>query len=242
MLYVIEGDLAAGMLVGVFGCGKTVISQVLYDRLTSDRYKVAHISNPQLNHVELLRAIVHRLKAIELPMKTSEVSTEFLLETLENILELNDRDGKETVLIVDEAHVINDERVFEELRLLMNFQKRDKFLLKLLLFGQPELKQKVEDNKQLDQRIAIRCQIGPFNNEDTHKYIMHRLRIAGVEAPIFDESAFNLIYSNSGGIPRRINQICALSLLTGFAQGAKRVDEKIVKESLHLSGALNFSS
>ncbi len=232
MLYTIEEGLGAGMLSGVFGCGKTVIGQALLEKLPSDKYKVAFITNPQVEYVELLRAIVRNLKAVELPAKKTELSADYLLEILAKILENNDQDGKETVVVIDEAHIINDERIFEELRLLLNFQKKDKFLLTLLLFGQPELKQKIEDNKQLEQRIAIKSQLEPFNQEDTSKYIIHRINIAGGADSIFNKSAFKIIHNRSGGIPRRINRICDLSLLVGMYKNIKSIDTKIVEESL----------
>lgn len=236
LYYTVQEGLGAGMLTGVFGCGKTVIGQALLDKLPNDRFKIAFITNPQLEYVELLRAIVRNLKAIELPMKKTELSADSLLEILGNILENNARDGKDTIVIIDEAHIIKDERIFEELRLLLNFQRRDKFLLTLLLFGQPELKQKIEDNKQLEQRIAIKCNLEAFDRQDTHDYILHRLRIAGSGNRIFDESAFDTIYHRSGGIPRRINRICDLSLLAGVDLNAKSINGKIVEENLKSLG------
>lgn len=232
MLYTVQENLGAGMLTGVFGCGKTVIGQALLEKLPSDTYKIAFIANPQLEYVELLRAIVRNLKAIELPTKKTELSADSMLEILGNILDNNIRDGKDTVIVIDEAHVIKEERILEELRLLLNFQKKDKFLLTLLLFGQPELRQKIEDNKQLDQRIAIKCHLEAFNKENTHNYIIHRLSVAGGSDSIFDESAFKVIHSRSSGIPRRINRICDLSLLTGFGKGIKTIDDETVEESL----------
>lgn len=83
----------------------------------------------------------------------------------------NARDGRETVVVIDEAHIIREERIFEELRLLLNFQLQDRFLLTLLLLGQPELKQRIEDNKQLEQRIAIKCHLESLTEEDTGNYI-----------------------------------------------------------------------
>jgi len=236
MLYTVEENMGAGMLTGVFGCGKTVIAHALFDRLPPDKYKIALITNPQIDYIELLRSIVRNLKAVELPIKKTELSADSLLEILGNILENNARDGRETTVIIDEAHVIKDERIFEELRLLLNFQRRDKFLLTLLLFGQPELKQKIEDNKQLEQRIAIKCHLEAFNEQEMHKYITHRLRIAGGADSIFDDSAFKTIYSRSGGIPRRINRICDLSLLIGMGKAAKVINKEIVEESLQSLG------
>ncbi len=232
LLYTVEENLGAGMLTGVFGCGKTVVGNALYDKLPGDKYKIAFITNPQLEYVELLRAIVRNLKAVELPIKKTELSADSLLEILGNVLENNARDGKDTIIIIDEAHVIKDERIFEELRLLLNFQRRDRFLLTLLLFGQPELKQKIEDNKQLEQRIAVKCHLDAFNREDTYNYIIHRLSVAGGVESIFNESAFKVVHSRSGGIPRRINRVCDISLLLGMSKGAKSINDKIVEEGL----------
>mgnify|MGYP000981225154 CR=1 FL=1 len=155
MLYTIEEGMGGALLTGVFGCGKTVISQTLLHRLSSDQYQIAYITNPQLEYVDLLRAIVRNLKAIDLPVKKTDLSVDALLEILEHILNNNARDGKSTVVIIDEAHIITDPRIFEGLRLLLNFQTQEKFLLSLLLLGQPELRQHIEDNKQLEQRLAM---------------------------------------------------------------------------------------
>lgn len=236
MLYVIEEGLGAGMLTGVFGCGKTVISQAICERLPKDKYKIALITNPQLEYVDFLRSIVRNLKSIKLPAKITELSADYLLEVLGEILENNARDGRETVIIIDEAHVIKDECVLEGLRLLLNFQKRDKFLLTLLLLGQPELNQKIEDNKQLEQRIAIKSRLEAFNREEIRNYISHRLQVAGGADSIFNRSAMNVIHSRSGGIPRKINRVCDLSLLVGMHKEAKCVNGRIVEESLQSLG------
>ena len=236
MLYTIEEGLGAGMLTGVFGCGKTVIGQALLGKLPGDKYKTAFITNPQLEYVELLRAIVRNLKSVELPAKKTELSADSLLEILGNILENNARDGRETIVIIDEAHIIKDERIFEELRLLLNFQRKDKFLLTLLLFGQPELKQRVEDNKQFEQRIAMKSHLEAFDQQDTCNYIIHRLCAAGGTDSIFDENTFKLIHNRSGGIPRKINRICDLSLLVGLSEGRKSIDTEIVEKGLQSLG------
>jgi type II secretory pathway predicted ATPase ExeA len=103
--------------------------------------------------------------------------------------------------------------------------------LTLFLFGQPELKQKVEDIKQLDQRIAIKCHLEAFGEEDTQNYINHRLRTAGRTEAAFDENALKMIYGRSGGIPRRINRICDFSLLVGMHRNAAIINKDIVEES-----------
>jgi len=151
---------------------------------------------------------------------------------LEKTFANNMRDGKKTVIIIDEAHVIEKDSVFEEIRLLLNYQLEDKFLLTLILLGQPELKDKVESNKQLLQRIAMRYHLKGLSQGETEKYIKHRLNIAGSTKDIFAPESLRLVFVRSAGIPRRINQICDMSLLTGFSKKVNTIDESIVIEGI----------
>lgn len=227
LLYVIREKKGAGVLTGIFGCGKSVIAHALLKELEEDKYKIAYINNPQLNALELLRMITYYLGLNKPPSKKSD-----LLMVLNDIFQNNIKDGKETVIIIDEAHTIEDSRAFEELRLLLNFQSEERFLLSMLVIGQPELAANIDNIKQLTQRIAIRCHLDSLNLEDTSKYIKYRLKIAGIEKEIFDQTACEKVFSHSGGIPRRINRICDLSLLTGFSKNIHRIDEAILEESL----------
>ena len=234
--YAITEGMGAGMMTGVFGCGKTLLGRALLNDLGPEKYKVAFITNPQVSYIELLRAIVRSLKSATLPTKQTELLADPLLENLNEIFMNNLRDGKETVIIIDEAHSIQDERIFEELRLLLNFQLEDRFLFTLLLFGQPELKEKVANLKQLEQRIAMRCHLDRLSQEDTEKYILYRLKVAGREEPIFTREAIKLTFNQTGGIPRRINHLCDFGLLTGFGKKVKKIDEKLLKEAAEKFG------
>ncbi len=236
LLYVVEQRKGAGLLTGIFGCGKTVLSRVLFDTLNKNVYQIAFINNPHLKSVEFLRAVARQLGAEHLPEKLTEMSADHFLEVINNILLNNAKDGKETLVIVDEAHVIEDAEVFEELRLLLNFQVEDRFLLTLLLMGQPELKERVHKNKQLVQRIAMGYHLEPLNREEISKYITHRLEVAGGSKNIFTEDAIELIFVNSGGIPRRINQICDMSLVTGFSKRAEKINGEIINEAVDSLG------
>lgn len=225
--YTIQERIGAGMLTGVFGCGKTVIAHALFRELSNQKYKVAYLTNPRLNDTELLRMILHHLGIVNPPASKTDVLT-----NLNDLLVSNMRNGKETIIIIDEAHSIDEENTLEEIRLLLNFQLEDKFLLTLLLLGQPELKQKVEKNIQLEQRISIKYHLDSLNMEDTHKYIIHRLGVAKRSDPLFSDSAINLIFNYSGGIPRRINRLCDVCLLSGFGKGLKKIDADIVQEEI----------
>jgi type II secretory pathway predicted ATPase ExeA len=231
LLYAVERKKGAAILTGVFGCGKTVLARALVSRLNKNIYQIAVINNPNLKSVEFLRAIARQLGAENLPEKLSEMSMDHFLELIEEILVNNVKDGKETLIIIDEAHVIRDSDIFEELRLLLNFQSEDRFLLTMVLMGQPELADRIKKNKQLSQRIAIGYSLEPLNKEETGKYIEHRLKVAGATKQLFDSQTVKSVFQNSGGIPRRINQICDMSLMTGFHYNAKTVSSKIVNET-----------
>jgi type II secretory pathway predicted ATPase ExeA len=231
LMYAVQANMGGCMLTGIFGCGKTLLNQALIEKLDKlGNYKIAFITNPYLTHIELLRMIAYYLGVTNLPEKKSEILTDFLLETLEKILYSNNDDGKHTVVIIDEAHIIEDKLIFEELRLLLNFQLKDKFLLTLILSGQPELKKNVDNIKQLSQRIPIRYHLERFNFEETKNYILHRFSVAGRTEPLFKEDAYELIHNGSGGIPRRINHICDMSLLIGFSKGVELIGDDIVSD------------
>jgi len=140
------------------------------------------------------------------------------------------------VLIIDEAQVIEEDSTFEELRLLLNFQLNDRFLLTLILIGQPELKAKVDCIPQLSQRISIKYHLTPLNYKETVQFIFFRLKTAGLEKSIFSEEALKSIYEHSAGVPRSIVNLCDLCLLVGFSYKAPLVNSKLVAKVIQDSG------
>jgi len=224
--YAIQEQKGLAILTGVFGCGKTLIAQAILSTLSKGKYETAFVINPHLTNVELLREIVYDLGLKDnLPTQKTDI-----LHALDKMLHHNMDNGKQTVVIIDEAHLIEDELIFEELRLLLNFQYKNKFLLTLILLGQPELKEKLNNIKQLAQRIAIKYHLGSLSEKEALDYIWHRLKIAGAAKNLFTEKALKIISEQSGGIPRRINQICDMALLTGFGKQKTMVSEEIIME------------
>jgi type II secretory pathway predicted ATPase ExeA len=230
LLYVVSEGKGAGLLTGVFGCGKTLLGRTLFKELDRDIYKTAFIANPFLNYSELLMHIAYNLGARDLPKNKQDILVNVVLERLGEILENNMRDGKKTVVVIDEAHIITDLRVWEELRLLLNFQMDNQFMLTLLILGQPELKQIIDSNKQFAQRLAVKFHLGPLTEEETSDYIAHRLQVAGGSNSLFVPGTHHIIYKKTGGIPRRINHICDLALFAGFGKNADVVDEELINE------------
>jgi len=236
LTYVVAQNLGCGMLTGVFGCGKTLLSRVILKNMGEDKFRVAMVNNPLVTEPsEMIRAIVRSLSPQALPDKKTELLVDPLLEKLEEVLIENIRDGKENLVVIDEAHTIDDMKVFEQLRMILNFQMEDRFLLTLLLIGQPELVQKIDALKPLSQRIPIRCHLGPLTEEQVNEYVQSRLTraidgSAGEDSikPGFDAAAVHAVIEHTGGIPRKINTLCDLVLLSGFAKKKKIIDTELI--------------
>lgn len=231
LTYVVEGRKGAGVLTGVFGCGKTLIARALLAQLAESRYRAVYLSNPLMSGMELLHAIAARLHVPQLAATRSEVLMDSLIDSIEHALRENLRDGKETVIIVDEAHLIEDVAVMEQLRLLLNFQDEDLFLLTLILMGQPELKELIDRHKPLAQRICMGYHLEALSVHETAEYVGFRLSVAGANREIFTPAALHLLHQLCGGIPRRINQLGDLSLVSGMAKQAQQIDELIIRDA-----------
>lgn len=147
--------------------------------------------------------------------KTADTKPD-LLHILNDALLQNLAKKKKTIIIVDDAQAIEDVVTFEELRLLLNFQLNNQFLLTLILIGQPELKEKVAKIPQLDSRISIRYHLKPLDIKETAQYILFRLKVAGMQKNIFTKEAIEKIHEYTGGVPRKINNTCDLSFLMNF--------------------------
>jgi type II secretory pathway predicted ATPase ExeA len=155
-----------------------------------------------------------------------------LLAELEAALQVRRTRGEITALVIDEAQTLSPE-LLEEVRLLANIETATEKLLPLVLAGQPELSDRLEDVglRQLKQRVALRCAVAPFELAETASYIAHRIRIAGGEAArAFTREAVTLIHEHSRGIPRTISVMCDNALVSGFALNRLPVDREVVLE------------
>lgn len=226
LLYCINERKGAVLLTGEYGSGKTLLSRVLLNELASDDYRIAFIFNPRLPAIDLLREIIYQLGSAP----DSSADKTGLLHQLNEILYKNRNEDKRTVVVVDEAQAIPDANGLEELRLLLNFQLNDSFLLTLVLMGQPELKEKIAQLPQFRQRLAVHFHLTALSRLETKKYIEHRMAVAGGREDIFSPSAITEIYKYSAGIPRRINNICDLALLTACGKEVIRVSKKIAED------------
>ncbi|MDM8535890.1 AAA family ATPase [Desulfobacterales bacterium HSG17] len=228
--YVAQHRKGVAMLTGEVGSGKTTVARALMNHLPKDKFETQMIVNPALSPTDMLKAIL--LKFGENAEKAESDSKPILLDRLQTRFAQNMKKGITTVLIIDEVHVIKDLSTFEELRMLLNMQSDDEFLVTLILLGQPLLLKKISELQPLKERISIKYHLEPLDSENTWEYIAFRLKNSGSVNNIFTKDAVRLIYETSEGIPLRINNLCDRSLLVGLMSGVMEIDVNIVNEAI----------
>lgn len=218
--YVVEHRKGAALLAGPHGVGKSYLTHILSRELGDEQYIVVRIVFPKLDPVELLSDLAARLGSTA--DSRGEEHGDRVLRRLEQRLEQLTIEHRHAVLIVDEAHLLEPEHL-QTLQLLMNLREPPRLDFTLILIGQPELLPRVRRVGGLDSRIAARTTLRPLSLEETAEYAAHRLRIAGRDDSPFTGDALRSICELAQGAPRRINQLCDLALLIGYADEAREL-------------------
>lgn len=231
LLYSIKAGEGFVQVTGEPGVGKTLVVRSMLNEL-GEEVETALILHPRLEPEELLKVILVDLgiDAAEMEKMTKET---LLRAFREYLLDMGQR-GITTAVIIDEAQDIPD-NTLEELRLLSNLETEKNKLLSIILVGQLELEDKLNNPnlKQLHQRITIRYRLKAFSRVETAAYIHHRLKIAGSdENTRFPEHILKKIYQLSGGIPRRINIICERALMAACVEGEEQLQKSHLKYAM----------
>jgi len=224
-LFAIENRKGAVMICGEPGCGKTLLIRTLIHSLDSDRYEIGLIGNPSLDTIDLQKEILYQIGVESIPDKKLDI-----VHSLNENLLNNFKRGKDTIIFIDEAHIIRDREIFDEIRLLLNFQLDDRYLLTIVLAGQPELRNKINKIPQLEQRISVKCELKPLNYEETVAYVTMRLKKSGAQRGIFTKESLDVVFELSDGVPRVINNICDLALFTGYEMEYEQIDSSVINE------------
>jgi type II secretory pathway predicted ATPase ExeA len=216
------------VVTGEAGTGKTTIVRAALRALRGENVRQTYLNNPALTRDEFLQFLT---RAFRLGSEAAESKTD-LLSRLTATLSRNHAQGQITAMVVDEAQSLPHE-LLEEIRLLANIETSTAKLLQVVLVGQPELADRLNDPslRQLKQRVAIRATLRPLDLRATAALIAGRLRVAGGNPPdVFTPAAVELVYRYSGGVARTINVICDNALLSGFAADQKPVGPTLVEE------------
>jgi len=223
-------------LTGEVGAGKTTLCRAMLEQL-DDHFATALILNPVMSPDELMKAIalefglpVNGLDRLD----TVAVINQFLLQQVEC--------GKDAVLIIDEAQDLTEE-LLEQVRLLSNLETDNRKLLQIVLMGQPELRDRLNNPRlrQLRQRITVRYHLLPLSRSEVNQYVQHRIHLCGGNGtPCFTSPALWRVYRYSKGIPRLVNAICDKALLAGFVAQQDRIGFRLVNHAVQeLEGHIN---
>jgi general secretion pathway protein A len=227
LMYGIQTRKGFITLTGEVGTGKTTLINRLLDWLHHRRARTAFLFNSRMNTNQLFDFIL-----AEFDITCESKSKSQQLMSLNHWLLDRYRAGETVVLILDEAQNLTHP-VLEEVRLLTNLETATDKLLQIVLSGQPELEDKLRlpQLRQLRQRIMLRCKTAPLTEEQTHDYILRRLKIAGAsDQPIFSLEAINTVHLYSLGIPRVVNLLCEHSLVNGYVDQQRVIEARTVED------------
>jgi MSHA biogenesis protein MshM len=221
-------------ITGEVGVGKTLLCRKFMACLDKE-FVTAYIPNPFLEPRALMLALADEL---EVPQATG-IDQHHLLKAINHRLLVLARDGKRVVLCLDEAQAMPIDTL-EALRLLTNLETEKRKLLQIVMFGQPELNRKLQQDaiRQLAQRVTFHYHIGPLSRDDMEFYLSHRLSVAGFTGSrMFSRSAVRALYSASSGIPRLVNILAHKALLAAYGEGRQQVTASHVGAAAKDTGA-----
>jgi general secretion pathway protein A len=236
LLYGIRERKGFVQITGEVGAGKTTLCRAMLEQL-GGQYSTALILNPVLDADLLMKAIAMefglKVKGLD-RLETIEVINQFLLEQVHN--------ERESVLIIDEAQDLTND-LLEQVRLLSNLETDDRKLLQIILMGQPELRDRLNDPRlrQLRQRITVRYHLRSLRFGELRQYVQHRLQVSGANGSVwFSAPALWRIYSYSRGIPRLVNAVCDKCLLAGYVRQVDRIGFQMVRMAIReLEGTIH---
>jgi len=227
LTYGIETRKGFILLTGEVGTGKTTLINKLLEWLHKERVFTAFVFNPRLSVSQFFDFML-----ADFGIQCESHQKGQMLVKLNQWLLDRYRAGERAVLIVDEAHLIRNAGTLEELRLLLNCQMNDQFLINLLLLGQLELRDKIAKVPALQQRLAVRQYLKPLNALETGEMILHRMRVAGYpgeHSPFAPDAIFEM-HKYTRGTPRLISQIADNALMMAFARKQAGIDGYLIHE------------
>lgn len=230
--YAIEQRRAVAVLCGESGLGKTMILESCLAQLPEQFAPVARVVYPAMAAEQLLQYIVRQLAPHQDRPLTDLGRT---IEVFDQTLRANLANDAHAIIAIDEAHLLSQHGSMEALRLLLNLASDEcvyESPLTLVLSGSPAIISQLAKNPSLEDRCAARCVLERFSLDDTTAYIHHRLRQAGSQHDeIFSMDAIATVQLLAMGVPRRINRLCDLALMVGFAQDLEQIDAQTIESA-----------
>lgn len=233
LTYAVDSGSAITKVVGEVGSGKTMLCRMFAHDLCQD-LDLVYVGNPSLSASDIVRTI-----AIELGLNILRLpSKALMLQAICESLLHRHANGRRVVVLIEEAQSMPIETL-EEVRLLSNLETNQAKLIQIVLFGQPELDDKLKSPRirQFKERISYSINLKPFRNEEIQAYLAFRLQCAGYKGPqLFDRKIVRQIFKYSGGLARRINILADKLLLMAFADQRYNLTKKDVQIAAKDSG------
>lgn len=214
--YTAENRRGGAVLAGAPGVGKSLLVQLLRHSLDENVGPIVQLLFPRMATGELLAYLADEL--CESPLARGTPGVQESVRRIQGFLAKNAERGRHALVFVEEAHSIEDADTLEALRMLLNFEFDGRPALTFVLVGQPGLLTTMQRMPHLEERLDVKCLLRPFVRSETAAYVEHRLRTAGAAKRLFSDEALDALHEISGGIPRRINRLCDLALLIGYAE------------------------
>lgn len=218
---------AAGLLTGEVGSGKSTAARTFTASLNPNLYKVLYLHWTSGTALDLLRQL-----AQVLDLEPAHVRGDLVRQISEAIVRLNQSKKQHPLLILDEAHLLRH-AALEQLPLLLNFDMDSSHYLSLLLVGQPLLRRtlSLQLHEALRQRIAVHYHLDGLSREELAAYLSHQLKAAGVNQPLFDDTATQALYQATKGIVRKVNKLAVAALHLAAARKTQQVNEAILLDA-----------
>ena len=224
-------------ITGEVGTGKTLLCRKILNVLDGECI-TAYLPNPCLTPAALRMAVADELGV----QYARNMGQHRLLQMItDRLIELN-AEGRRVVLLMDEAQALPDDSM-EALRLLTNLETEKSKLLQVILFGQPELDERLAQPRlrQLRQRVTFSYQLKAIDRESMAGYLAHRLLIAGYHGkPLFTLDAMESLYRVTQGIPRLINILAHKTLMAAYGHGASSINRRHVRMAVEDTEAVAF--